>query len=116
MLSFNDYQKKAHVTADYPSSEIGGAVKVDYVYPVLGLAEEAGEVAGKFAKAVRDSNGFISPERKTEIEKELGDVLWFLAEVCTVLGTDFENIAEKNLAKLASRKQRGVIHGEGDNR
>lgn len=82
----------------------------------MGLSEEAGEVAGKFAKAVRDSNGFISPERKTEIEKELGDVLWFLAEVCTVLGTDFESIAEKNLAKLASRKQRGVIHGSGDNR
>lgn len=116
MLSFNDYQKKAHETADYPSGEIGGAVKVDYLYPVMGLSEEAGEVAGKFAKAVRDSNGFISPERKTEIEKELGDVLWFLAEVCTVLGTDFESIAEKNLAKLASRKQRGVIHGEGDNR
>lgn len=116
MLTINDYQKKAHETADYPSGEIGGAVKVDYLYPVMGLSEEAGEVAGKFAKAVRDSNGFISPERKTEIEKELGDVMWFIAEICTCLDVTLEEVAEKNLAKLASRKQRGVIHGSGDNR
>lgn len=117
MLDFNDYQKKAHKTADYPSGTIGADKHaVDYVYPAFGLSEEAGEVAGKFAKAVRDNQGVIDEERKLEIVKELGDVMWFVAELATCLGVDLADIAQKNLDKLASRKQRGVIHGAGDNR
>ena len=117
MLDFNEYQRKAHETADYPSGTIGKDQHVvDYIYPAFGLSEEAGEVAGKFAKAVRDNQGVIDEERKAEIVKELGDVCWFLAEVCTVLHVDLEDVMQKNLDKLASRKARGVIHGSGDNR
>lgn len=117
MLDFNEYQKKAHETADYPSGTIGvDRHAVDYIYPALGLAEEAGEVAGKFAKAVRDNQGVLDEERRLQLEKELGDVLWFIAELCTVLNVDMGSIAQINLNKLASRKARGVIHGNGDNR
>ena len=78
-MDFNLYQEKAHETASYPSGTIGKeAHAVDYIYPALGLAEEAGEVAGKFAKAVRDNEGVIDEERKREIMKELGDVLCLL--------------------------------------
>ena len=117
MLDFNEYQKKAHETADYPSGTIGvDCHAVDYIYPAFGLAEEAGEVAGKFAKAVRDNQGVLDGERRLQIEKELGDVLWFVAELCTVLNVDMSSIAQINLDKLASRKARGVIHGNGDDR
>lgn len=117
MLDFNEYQKKAHETASYPAGAIGvDRHAVDYIYPALGLAEEAGEVAGKFAKAVRDNQGVLDGERRLQIEKELGDVLWFVAELCTVLNVDMGSIAQINLDKLASRKARGVIHGSGDNR
>ena len=111
MLAINDYQKEAHTTADYKGMDEG-----DFTYPVMGLAEEAGEVCGKFAKAVRDNNAVIDEERKGEIVKELGDVCWMLAEICTVLKVDLEDVMQKNLDKLASRKARGVIHGAGDNR
>ena len=117
MLDFNEYQKKAHETADYPSGTIGkDRHTVDYIYPALALSEEAGEVAGKFAKAVRDNQGVLDGERRLQIEKELGDVLWFVAELCTVLNVDMGSIAQINLDKLASRKARGVIHGNGDDR
>ena len=116
-MDFNLYQEKAHDTASYPSGTIGKeAHAVDYIYPVFGLAEEAGEVAGKFAKAVRDNEGVIDEERKREIVKELGDILWFVAECCTVLRVDMDTVAELNIKKLADRKARGVIHGSGDNR
>ena len=117
LSDFNLYQKKAHETANYPSGTIGKeAYAVDYIYPALGLAEEAGEVAGKFAKTVRDNNGVIDEERKTAIKKELGDVLWFVAECCTVLGIQMSDVASLNIKKLEDRKARGVISGSGDNR
>lgn len=121
MLDFNEYQKKAHETASYPEGTIVDTKEdlqhyVSYIYPALGLAEEAGEVAGKFAKAVRDNQGVLDGEQRLQIEKELGDVLWFVAELCTVLNVDMGSIAQINLDKLASRKVRGVIHGNGDDR
>lgn len=119
MLEINDYQQRAHETADYPFGCVGDeneVVIIDWIYPALGLAEEAGEVAGKFAKAVRDCNGKVDGTRKEEIKKELGDVLWFVSEIATCLEIPLEDVAQKNLDKLASRKSRGVIHGSGDNR
>ena len=117
MLGLNEYQKKAHETASYPCGTIGKeAHAVNYLYPALGLAEEAGEVAGKFAKAIRDSAGKVDEERKAAIVKELGDVMWFVAELATCLEVDLDLVAEMNLQKLASRKERGVIGGSGDNR
>lgn len=121
MLEINEYQKKAHETADYPTGIIYDnkstkSCLADYIYPALGLAEEAGEVAGKYAKAVRDCSGGIDRERKEYIVKELGDVCWFVAELATLLDVSLEEIMQKNLDKLASRKERNVIHGNGDNR
>lgn len=118
-MSPNEYQKKAHTFSGYPSCRVGlddTNHTVDYVYPALGLSEEAGEAAGKFAKAVRDNGGVIDEARKVEIVKELGDVCWFVAEICTVLGADLEIVMQMNIAKLEDRKARGVINGSGDNR
>lgn len=117
----NDYQMKAHEFADYSQPVILDKEKnvissVNYIYPVMGLTEEAGEVAGKFAKAVRDCNGKIDETRKIEIIKELGDVMWFVAEIATVLNVPLEEVMQKNISKLTSRLERGIIHGSGDNR
>src|SRR5688572_28428333 len=89
------YQHEASQTAIYPEN-----AKV--TYPILGLAGEAGEVAGKYSKVIRDGNGEISPERKQQILDELGDVLWFLAQTATDLEVDLSTIAQNNLKKLAS--------------
>lgn len=88
--------------------------------PVCGhkvyVLRDAGEVCGKFAKCVRDVNGIIDGERKEAIKKELGDVCWFVSEIATILDLKLEDVMQGNLDKLASRKERGVIHGDGDNR
>lgn len=117
-----EYQKEAHTYADYAkpamvdSWSLQKGIDVPYVYPAMGLAEEAGEVAGKFAKAVRDDHGEISPERKLAIIGELGDVMWFVAELATLLDVDLADVMEGNINKLKSRLERGKIHGSGDNR
>lgn len=119
MLTINDYQRIVHETADYlaPVMLIAGkATRMEYTYPAMGLAEEAGEVAGKFAKIIRDKVGVISDADKEAIKKELGDVCWFVAEICTVLNVDLSDVMQGNLDKLASRKARGVLHGSGDDR
>lgn len=112
------YQEHAHKFADYPEGCVGGinAHHTSWLYPALGLAEEAGEVSGKFAKAIRDSCGRINDERKKEITKELGDVCWFVAELCTLLGVSMSEVMIGNIEKLKSRRERGKIHGSGDDR
>ncbi len=109
-MNFNDYQQKARKTAQYPA--IGHPV----VYPTLGLTNEAGEFAGKIKKVFRDKEGEINAETKSALKAELGDVLWYLAQVATELGLTLDEIAEYNLDKLYSRLERGKIHGDGDNR
>lgn len=109
-MNFNEYQKESRKTALYPS--VGG----NYVYPTLGLAGEAGEVAEKIKKVIRDDGGEVSGEKKREIKKELGDVLWYVAQIASELGLSLEDIAETNLEKLFSRKERGTLHGSGDSR
>lgn len=111
MLTFSDYQRRAFSTALYPGRGEG-----NFTYPALGLAGETGEVCEKLKKAVRDDGGVVSPERKALLAKELGDVLWYVAALSTELGLSMEEVAAGNLAKLASRKERGVIHGNGDER
>ena len=118
-MNVNEYQLQAHGFADYNMPVVvkdDNVYVISYCYPALGLAEEAGEVAGKYAKAVRDCNGEIDSERKEAIIKELGDVTWFVAELCTTLGVSLEEVMQKNIDKLTSRKERNVIHGSGDNR
>lgn len=88
----------------------------NYIYPVIGLAGETGEVSEKFKKIIRDKGGVIDEDSKKEILKEMGDVLWYLSQICTELGVNFEDVAQMNIDKLKSRKERGVVHGNGDNR
>lgn len=111
-MDIDGYQKKAHTFREADPSIASSPL----LYPVLGLTEEAGEIAGKFAKAVREEGGVITPERLQAVCFELGDVVWFVAEICTCLGVSFSSILEKNLEKLEDRKSRGVINGNGDNR
>lgn len=107
---FDKYQKGCSKTAVYP--DIGK----NFTYPTLGLMGEAGEVSEKIKKVIRDDGGKITPEKREEVKKELGDVLWYLAQLSTELGIKFSEVAEGNLEKLASRKTRGKLHGDGDNR
>jgi len=109
-MDFNEYQQKSRKTAGYPA--IGHAV----IYPTLGLVNEAGEVAGKIKKVFRDKNGEISIETREALKAELGDVLWYLAQVCTELDLTLAEVASANITKLYDRLERGKIKGDGDNR
>ena len=109
-MTVNEYQNEAHKYAVYNTCD------ESHMYPILGLTEEAGEVAGKFAKIVRDKKGVISKEDALAIVKELGDVCWMIAEVANNLGVTLEQVMQGNLDKLASRKERNVINGNGDDR
>jgi len=109
-VDFSSYQKLAWSTAIYPDRE------TNLYYPTLGLAGEAGEVAEKVKKIMRDNNGEVTPEKVIELRKELGDVLWYVAAICSNLGLDMEEVARLNIAKLFSRKERGKLKGDGDNR
>ena len=112
-MSFSDfdkYQKEASRTAVYPG------IGKNFTYPTLGLTGEAGEVVDKIKKVIRDEGGIPTKEKVVEIKKELGDVLWYLAQLSTELGIKLSEVAEGNLEKLASRKVRGKLHGNGDNR
>ena len=109
-ITFDEYQSKTVETAIYP--KIGHHV----IYPTLGLADEAGEVAGKIKKIFRDNDGHFDDDRVNAISKELGDVLWYLSQVATELGLSLGEIASENLEKLSDRKKRNVLKGDGDNR
>lgn len=109
-MNFNEYQQIARSTAIYPN------IDSNYVYPLLGLVNEAGEVAGKFKKLQRDAGGVITPEFRTAIAHELGDVLWYLSNTASEMGLSLDNIAQMNIDKLQSRKERGTLQGSGDNR
>ncbi len=109
-MTFNDYQQESRKTALYP--DLGS----NFIYPTLGLAGETGEVAEKIKKIIRDDDGFVSEEKRQEIKKELGDVLWYLAQLATELGLDLDDVARSNIEKLASRLDRGALNGSGDNR
>ncbi len=109
-MDFKTYQKKARLTAQYPN--LGS----NNVYPTLGLVGEAGEVAEKLKKVIRDKNGIFDEESKKGIKKELGDVLWYLANLCTEFDFKLEDVALQNLEKLKLRKAKGKISGSGDDR
>lgn len=125
-MELNDYQEKAMTTC-LPSCH-------NIAYMSMNLSGEVGELLSKLAKAIRKERLFIdtferegkrfhkqsfcdyTDEEKSAIEKECGDVMWQIAGVCSVLGFDLEDVCRHNLEKLQSRKQRGVIDGDGDNR
>lgn len=105
----NEYQKAALVTATFKE-------ELKIIYPALGLNGEAGEVAEKVKKVLRDNDGNFSKDKCIEIAKELGDCLWYVATLAHSIGYTLEEIADINIEKLQSRKSRGVINGNGDNR
>lgn len=109
-MTFEEYQIEARKTAVYPNQDN------NFIYPTLGLCGEAGEVAEKIKKVVRDNAGIVTEEKKVEITKELGDVLWYLANLSKELGITLEEVAAKNIEKLKSRQDRSELHGSGDNR
>jgi NTP pyrophosphatase (non-canonical NTP hydrolase) len=109
-MNFSNYQTQSRRTAKYPA--IGHPV----IYPTLGLTNEAGEVAGKIKKIFRDKDGLIGKMELEALKSELGDVLWYLAQVCTELDISLDEVAQANIAKLLDRLERGVIKGDGDNR
>lgn len=110
-MTFEEYQKSALTTV----LSTGDPFK-DLLHWVLGLNGEAGEVAEKLKKIIRDKNSVISEEDKAELAKEIGDVLWYLAVFANDLGVPLNDIAQQNLDKLKSRQERGVLGGDGDNR
>lgn len=109
-MTFNDYQQQSRKTAVYPDPG------KNFIYPTLGLVSEAGEIAGKIKKVMRDDQGLINDEKKQDLKKELGDVLWYVAQLATELEFNLDEIAQDNLTKLFSRMERNVLQGSGDNR
>jgi NTP pyrophosphatase (non-canonical NTP hydrolase) len=108
-VELSDYQRLSRSTAKYPRHEA-------LTYPALGLAGEAGEFADHAKKVIRDDGGEVTPERREAMAKELGDVLWYVAQLASELGLELEQIAHENLDKLRSRMERGVLSGSGDER
>ena len=107
-MKFDDYQKKAGATM-LPSAD-------NIYYVTLGLVNEAGEVAGKVKKWIRDQDADLDKLDKKALADELGDVLWYLAMTASKMGANLDDIAQRNLNKLASRAERGKLNGSGDNR
>ena len=120
-MDMNDYQAIAGMTSVYPDlyigiGEIGPEEAAPYLYPTLGLVGEAGELANKVKKILRDRNGRIDGDARHEIALELGDVLWYVADLAGAIGYSLSSIAEMNEAKLRARAANNSLHGSGDNR
>jgi NTP pyrophosphatase (non-canonical NTP hydrolase) len=107
-MELSDYQRRSRATAVYP--QLGD----NLTYPALGLCGEAGEAAEKVKKAIRDDGGVLTDERREALAAELGDVLWYVAQLATEARLDLGEIAAGNLAKLRSRQRRAVLSGSGD--
>lgn len=120
-MNFDEYSEKAWSTADYSGmnrvlSEGDSIVHPALMYPALKLAGEAGEFTELLGKTIRDEGGLLTLEFRLKAAKELGDVLWYVNANALKLGYTLEQIATINLAKLADRKNRNMIHGNGDDR
>lgn len=109
-MDFNTYQQKARETAIYPN------MGSEFTYPALGLVGEAGEIANKLKKVIRDNDGVLTNKVRESVGDEIGDCLWYIAQLATEMGYDLDTLAKSNVNKLASRKERGVLSGAGDNR
>ncbi len=123
ITTFSEYQKEANFLKisldkfleEHPDTPEDVKLLLAVAYDGLGLGE-AGEVQGKIKKIIRDNGGYISAENRIEIKKELGDILWYVASMCDGLGISMEDVATGNIEKLKSRRDRGTLHGSGDNR
>ena len=110
-MDFNEYDTQAEKTALYPIEP-----DKEWLYPALGLASEAGEVLGKLKKIYRDKNSIMTTKDAVDIERELGDVLWYLSRLSKEIGSSLNTVALINVMKLADRLERGTVKGNGDNR
>jgi len=111
MMTLADYQVRAHETAVYPSKDGMKAL----AYLILGLNGEAGETANTFKKYLRGDHEGQAQGREellSRIRSEIGDVLWYVSEACTVMGVHLEEVARANLEKLKRRQQEGTIKGD----
>lgn len=111
-MNLDEYQLATDVTAVYP----GQGETMGLAYAALGLAGEAGEIANKVKKILRDDNGVLMHDKAQAIADEVGDVLWYLARVAEEVNHRLDGIAQRNIDKLLSRQERGVLQGSGDNR
>ena len=109
-MNFDSYQIEARKTAIYPNKNN------NFIYPTLGLVGEAGEVAEKIKKIIRDKNGVLNNETKIALKKELGDVLWYISNLCDELNFSLDDVAITNIQKLNLRATKGKISGSGDDR
>lgn len=113
-MTLQEYQKQALTTL--LSDHSYGELNAQFIAQVLGLVGESGEFADKVKKLIRDKNGRLNEADRNELLKELGDVLWYVGVVAHLLDASLDEVAQQNLDKLKSRKQRSVIKGAGDNR
>lgn len=113
-MTFEEYQEQAFSTM--VDGHHYGDISAKLMAQVLGLIGENGEFAEKIKKIIRDKEGKLSDEDKKELIKELGDILWYVSSVATLLGGTLSETAQTNLEKVLSRKERGVSRGSGDNR
>lgn len=111
-MHLEQYQIQAHTTSVYPQAQMFTAL----MHRALGMASEAGEVCAVLNRVARDKHGLMSEADKAKLVLEAGDVLWMLADLCTMLGVSLEDVAQQNLNKLAQRALRDTLHGEGDAR
>jgi len=108
-MNLHDYTKATNETAIYP--EAGTGARIELYYLALGLTSEAGEVAGKVKKLIRDDT-----YDQEALAQELGDIFWYLVRLCTAIGITPEEVLQKNIDKLMNRKRKGTIRGSGDER
>jgi len=99
-MEFKDYQRESRKVAKYVDAG------KNFIYPTLGLTGEAGEVADVVKKIMRDDGMKVSPEKKEELKKELGDVLWYVAQIATEFHLSLKDVAQANIAKLKKRQKK----------
>jgi NTP pyrophosphatase (non-canonical NTP hydrolase) len=115
-MTLDDYSTQAITTDTFSGKPVTKLTEAAFVSKLLGLVGEAGEVAEKCKKIVRDKEARATNEDIIELQKELGDVLWYINAMCHYLGVTLEETARLNLEKVHGRKARGVSRGSGDNR